>query len=503
LRPLSALFLAVVILLSCSERKRDFVRVGVDVDAGSLDPRLMRDTTAYRVVNLLYDGLIALDASSKPTPALAHRWDHPDDTTWIFHLRDDARFHNGTPVTAHDVVYTFETILDPSLGAPLRSLYTPIAEIEATDEHTVTFTLSTPYAPLLSYLELGIVPRGGEATIGSGPYRLLLWDRGAKIVLVAHDDYWGGAPSIPRIELLVVPDNTARAQAFEAGDLDLIQSPLASQDIRRLAEDPRFESFTSNAPAITYLNFNTARAPLDDPALRKALAMLVDQETILDGIYEGTDRVASSILLPSSWAFESDVRQPQHDAEAAAELLDELGWRDRDGDGFRERDGEPLAIELGTHSEDLNRVQTVEFLQNAFRKHGIDATIRISDWPSFSVRRDAGDYDIILLGWTQLVDPDRVSFDQLHTGGGLNWGQYSNRRLDALLESGRTEDDRAKRAEIYRAAAAIVAVELPYYVLSYQGYHLFTSARLRDYEADPRGMLRSLARSHLAPAPRP
>ena len=294
------------------------MRVGVDVDAGSLDPRLMRDTTAYRVVNLLYDGLVALDASLNPTPALAHHWDHPDDTTWIFYLRDDARFHDGTPVTAHDVVYTFETILDPSFGAPLRSLYAPITKIETTDEHTVIFTLSAAYAPLLTYLELGIVPRGQEAITGNGPYRLSLWDRGAKIVLVAHDDYWGGAPSIPRLELLVVPDNTARAQAFEAGDLDLIQSPLAPNDIRRLSEDPRFESFTSDAPAITYLNFNTASAPLDDPALCKALSMLVNQETILAAIYEGTDRGASSILLPSSWSFSNDVRQPPHDADAAA-----------------------------------------------------------------------------------------------------------------------------------------------------------------------------------------
>ena len=161
-----------------------------------------------------------------------------------------------------------------------------------------------------------------------------------------------------------MPDNTARAQAFEAGDLDLIQSPLAPNDIRRLSEDPRFESFTSDAPAITYLNFNTASAPLDDPELRKALSMLVNQETILAAIYEGTDRGASSILLPSSWSFSNDVRQPPHDADAAAELLDELGWRDRDGDGLRERDGEPLALELGTHSEDLNRVQTVEFCKN-------------------------------------------------------------------------------------------------------------------------------------------
>jgi peptide/nickel transport system substrate-binding protein len=472
------------------------IRVGTDVDASSLDPRLMRDTTAYRVVDLLYDGLVRLDKNLVPVPGLAASWENPEPTRWIFHLREDARFHDGRPLAAEDVVHTLETLLDPAFGAPLRSLYEPIARVDTVDEHTVEIQLEGPYAPLLSYLDVGIVPRDADGLeagpIGTGPYRLKRWDRGSKIVLEANREYWGGAPRHDTIEIVVVPDNTARAQAFESGDLDLIQSPLSPQDIRRLSADPRFQTVRESGPSITYFNFNTSRTPLDEPAVRRALAMLIDQETILSRIYEGSDDEAHSVLLPSSWAFSSEITQPTYDPEAADALLAELGFRDGDGDGIRERDGQKLELELGTHGEDVNRVQTVEFLQNQWKSHGVEVRLRITDWPSFSVRRDSSDYDVILLGWTQLVDPDKGLYDQFHSEGGLNWGRFRDPNVDALLLSGRSATDRNERASIYREVAALIAAQVPYYVLSHQGYHLFHSARLEGFEADPRGMLRGL-----------
>jgi peptide/nickel transport system substrate-binding protein len=475
------------------------VRVGADVDASSLDPRLMRDTTGYRVVDLIYDGLVRLDRDLTPVPALATSWESPEPTRWVFHLREDARFQDGSALTSGDVVHTLETLLDPDFGAPLRSLYEPIARVEATDTHTVVIHLEKPYAPLLSYLDVGIVPRGadengklGSRPVGTGPFRLKRWDRGSKIVLEANRDYWGGPPGVDEIEMVIVPDNTARAQAFEAGDLDVIQSPLSPQDIRRLSADPRFQGHFESGAAITYFNFNTARPPLDEIGVRRAISMLIDQETILTRIYEGSDQRALSVLLPSSWAFSPDVAQPGYDPEGASTLLDELGFRDLDGDGVRERGEQMLAFELGTHGEDVNRVQTVEYLQNQMKAHGVNVSLRVTDWPSFSMRRDASDYDVILLGWTQLVDPDKVLYDQFHSEGSLNWGRYRNRKLDRLLEMGRTTLDRSERSSTYREAAAILAAEVPYYILSYQGYHLFHSARVEGFEADPRGMLRGL-----------
>ena len=135
------------------------VRIGTDVDAQSLDPRLQRDTTAYRLNNLIYDGLIQLDENLTPRPDLALSWRQPDEKTWVFMMRRDARFHDGRPVTPDDVVFTFKTILDPTLNARFRSLYEPIETVEAVSDDQIRFTLKAPYAPLLSYLDLGIVPR--------------------------------------------------------------------------------------------------------------------------------------------------------------------------------------------------------------------------------------------------------------------------------------------------------------------------------------------------------
>src|SRR3989304_609709 len=112
------------------------IRVGTDVDASSLDPRLMRDTTSYRVVDLLYDGLVRLDRELTPLPALAPSWESPEPTRWVFHLREDVRFHDGSALTSEDVVHTLETLLDPGFGAPLRSLYEPITRAEVTNANT-------------------------------------------------------------------------------------------------------------------------------------------------------------------------------------------------------------------------------------------------------------------------------------------------------------------------------------------------------------------------------
>lgn len=501
-RALALLAVCAALATSCSRPASPALRIGVDVDAGTLDPRLMRDTTAYRVVNLVHDGLVRLDRTLKPRPGLAESWDKPDPKTLLFHLRGDVRFHDGTPFTAEDVVYTFETLLDESLNAPLRALYTPIQRVEALDALTVKMMLREPYAPLLSYLDVGIVSRrrtaaGAEDPVGTGPYKLARWDKGSKIVLDANPQYWEGGPEVERLELVVIPDNTARAQAFEAGDLDLIQSPLSPQDVRRLEKASRFTHAAQPGLALTYLNFNCSTPPLDDPAVRRALSMLVDQDTILNRIYEGTDERATSILLPAWTAYASDVRQPTFDPEGARSLLARLGWRDSDGDGVLDRGGKKLAIEIGTHGEDVNRVQTVEFLQNAFQRFGIETRVSITDWASFSARRDAGNYQVILLGWTQLVDPDRVLFDQLHSRGGLNWGKYRNARLDELLERGRTTLEFEKRDRLYRDAARVVAEEVPYFILSYQTYQFFHDARRAGFEPDPRGMLRGLTRARL------
>ncbi|HEY7581706.1 MAG TPA: ABC transporter substrate-binding protein [Acetobacteraceae bacterium] len=475
---------------------QDSIHLGADVDAALLDPRIMRDTTAFRVCDLLFDGLIELDAKSQPQPGLAQSWDHPDATTWIFHLRD-AKFADGTPVSADDVAYTFQTTLDPKMASRFRGWLTPIKAITATDAHTVRMELSQPYAPLLGYMELGIVPKAVAAApnadlsahpVGSGPMRLAGWKRGNSIVLEANPGYWGGAPKLKRLEIVVVGDNTARAQALEAGDLDFIQSPLSPQDVHRLMGEQKFAHVDASGQALTFLLFNTSDPTLADPEMRRALAHLIDQKTILSQIYGGIDQPANEMLLPTSLGYDASLRQPAFDPAEAGKELDALGWK-RGADGKRAKDGKKLAITLSTHSEDPNRVQTMEFLQAVFTDAGIETKVSLADFPSFFAAVRDGRTQIALLGMALNVpDPDRVLYDQMHTGGGNNWAHYGNPEVDAALEQGRRGDD---RLAAYRKAETILTRDLPLYVLSYQGYQAFYRPALH-FEPNPRGYLRSL-----------
>ncbi len=494
--------LAAGALLATSNASAQNIRLGADVDAGTLDPRVMRDTTAYRVVNLLYDGLVQLDASLQPSPNLAESWSNPEPTMWIFNLRDGVKFHDGSSLDAGDVVFTFETILDPELKARFRSLFTPIETIEAVDDLTVRITLKEPYAPLLSYLDMGIVPSdyvegGGDLSsnpVGTGQMQLASWERGSRIVLEPYGDHWSGQTPANGFEFVVVGDNTARAQAFEAGDLEIIQSPLSPQDIGRLVGDDRFQNAIMGGLGITYLNINVSDPLLADPQLRRALSMLVDQETIVGQIYEGVDQVATSILLPSSWAYDASITQPTFDPEGASSAFAAAGWTDTDGNGILDRDGQDLELTLSTHSEDPNRIQALEYIQFLMQENGVNASISISDWPAFSAGVRVGEHQIALLGWLNIVDPDRLMYAQFHSSGTLNWGGYANAEVDQLLDTGRASIDVDDRIAAYQAAAGMIADELPYFVIAYQGYQVFYSGDI-SLVPDARGMMRSAARN--------
>jgi peptide/nickel transport system substrate-binding protein len=475
--------------------------IGTDVDAGTLDPRLARDTTAARVGDLIYAGLVHITPKLEPVPDLAESWENPDPQTFIFKLRPDLKFSDGSPLTADDVVFTYTTIIDPAFNAPQRALYSPIKAVEAVDPQTVKFTLSAPYAPLLSYLDIGIVPKklveGGADIalnpVGAGPMKLASWNRGSEIVLEANENYWRDAGKVEKATVKIIGDNSARAQAFEAGDLDVIQSPLSPQDIERLKADDRFGNVITAGLGVNYLNFNTKDPLLADPKMRQAFSMLVDQQTIVNDIYHGVDQVAHSIILPSSWAYSDKISQPGFDVQGAVALFNEMGWKDSNGDGILDKDGKPLEVTLSTHSEDPNRVQTIEFMQAMFQQAGVKADAKISDWPSFSTNYvQKSQHQIALLGWLNIVDPDRLMFAQLTTGGSTNWGGYSNPEVDKLLQAGRSTLDQAGRAKFYQDAATILTKDLPYFIVSAQGYQLFYSKKLGEVQATPRGNMRGL-----------
>lgn len=480
------------------------LNIGLDVDAGTLDPRLAKDTTATRAIELIYDGLVYLDANLKPQPDLAVSWSNPDPTTWIFNLRHGVKWQDGQDFTADDVVYTFTSELDPAFKAPYAGNYATIAKVEAVDTYTVKFTLKSPYAPMLAYMDLGIVPKhigekndGSLATnpIGTGAFKFVKWDKNSKIVVAANKDYWGGAPKVDTVVLNIIPDNTNRVNALLAGDVDLIHSPVSPQDIPRLQQDANLNTTVTTGLGITYFNFNVSDPVLSDARVRQAIASLIDRQTIVNTIYQKMDSVGKSVLLPTSWAYSDAITGPAYDPNKAAELLTAAGYTKAAGKWTK--NGKPLTLTVSTHTEDPNRVQTVEFVQNALTEAGITVNVKTAEWGTFSADVYAGKYQIALMGWLNLVDPDKSMYTQFHTGGGSNWSKYSNPDVDKLLDDGRVQTDQAKRAADYQAAAKIVADDVVYDVVTYQGYVFSAKKKVQGFEINPKGSFRSIQKVEL------
>ena len=477
------------------------IKVGLDVDAGSTDPRLANETSGKRVNEMVYDGLIRLSNSLEPQPSLALEWNNPDPKTWVFQLRKDVKFHDGESFTAEDVKYTFDTILDPEFQSPVIALYDPIESVEVIDEYTVKFNLKHSYAPILSYLDIGIVPKHiaendekslSSNPIGTGPYKMAKWDKNSKIVLEENETYWNGRSNTPKITYFIIPDNSTRVASLESGDIDFIHSPLSPQDVERVKENDKFKVTETEGLGFTHLNFNHQNELLSDLKIRQAIAHLINKQVISKTIYRDMDTPALSPLIPASWSFTDDIPIFEYDLERSKKLFKEAGWEDTDGDGFYDKGGKRFEITLSTHSEDPNRIQTVEYLQNEFEKNGIKVEVLTNEWPTFSANMLEGEFDIALLGWLNLLDPDRSTYNPFHSESGVNYGKYSNEKVDKLLVAGRETLDQEERKEIYKEIAQIVTEEVAYSVLLYQGYIAMYSSKLEGFTPNASGSLYGL-----------
>ncbi len=469
------------------------LRVGLDVDAGTGDPRLAKDTSAFRLKELVFSGLVYIKPDYTPAPQLAESWENPDPKTWIFHLRKGVKFHNGQELKAEDVKYTYDTELDPKLAAPNRSFFTPIQKTEVVDDYTVKFTLDSAYGPFLSYMDFAILPKSvaekagdqfGNSPVGTGPYKFVSWKRGDTITLQAFDDYFEGRPKLDSIVLKIVPDNSARVVALESGDLDLVISPLSPQDVTRMATKSGFKVSRMPAAGYTYISLNTADPILSDVKVRQALSYLVNRTQIVNTIYKGIGQVAKGPIPPGMWAYSDDIPTYDYNPDKAKALLDDAGWKVGAG-GIRMKNGQPLKLTLRTHTEDPDRRQVIEVLQAEFSQVGIQADTNVVDFATLNNDMTAGKYQFAVIGWLNLANPDRAMFRQFTIDGAGNYGKYNNPTVDKLIKDARATLDQAKAKDLYLTATKQIIADAPYIFLQYQEYIAIYKSNLNGFVMNP------------------
>ncbi len=417
----------------------------------------------------VYDTLIDQTETLELVPGLAASWTRVDDVTWDFSIRPGVTFHDGEPLTASDVVFTFERLRDPDVMAPAAFLLWPVDEIVLVDDMTVRITTYEPFAPILArlaqtataVLSERAVTQAGEAygatvVVGTGAFRFVSNDADSEIVLERYDDWWGGDVALERIVFRTISDPTLMAVDLEAGAIDIAYG-LAPVDALRLRENAGITMVEIETPVANYIGFNAQRAPFDDRRVRQAINHAVDVDTIIEEVYQGFGARASSPISPRVFAAHPDLEPYAYDPDLALALLADAGLEA----GF--------STTMWTESNPI-RVRIVEFVAAYLDEIGIDVDIEVLDWPRYIVDTAAGEHDMFILGkFTSTADADDGLYSLFHSsafGGGGNRAFWSHDRVDELLDLGRQTADPDERRAIYYEAQEIIAAEAPWIFLN-------------------------------------
>jgi peptide/nickel transport system substrate-binding protein len=483
------LFLSIILITlaaACGSAGIDpnTVVVGIDADPTNLDPRLATDANSSRIIGLVFSGLVRQDEKGLLQPDLARAWELLNPKTYIFHLRRGVRFHDGTPLTAGDVKYTVDSILDPATASPHRSTFEKIERVETPDDYTVRFVLSEPFAPFLLAMTIGIVPRhialekGDDfalAPVGTGPFLLAKRVSGETYRLLANGDYFNGAPKLAGVVFRVIPDNTVRFLEMRKGTLNLLINGIELDYIPLVRKNPNLKLETGPGVNYSYIGFNLMDPVLKKREVRQAITHAVDRE---------------AILSPLNWAYYGDVPTYDYDPQRSRELLDRAGYPDPDGEGPEMR----FTLMFKTSQDEL-RKRIAAAIKQQLKEVGIGIEIRSYEWGTFYGDIKSGNFQIYTLSWVGVTEPD-IYYYIFHSANvpphGANRGRFISAEVDTLLSEGRKVLDLALRKEYYARVQAILARELPYVSLWHYDNVVVMGRNVHGFVLDPAGDLFSL-----------
>jgi peptide/nickel transport system substrate-binding protein len=440
-------------------------------------------TTVYEnyVTLLLYDPLVYYGENLEYVPVLAEGYEVSDDHLQItLRLRDDIYWHDGKPITAHDVKFTMDKIQDPKVAALNKAGYfNKLDRLEVVDDRTMVFHWKEPYAPsVFALTQLTPIPKhvydvpdfdknpANRKPVGSGPFKFEEWRMSQYISVVRNDSYHGEKPYLDRVIFRVIEDDAVALNALKAGEMDEMRVTQIQWERQTNDEDflSKFNKHHYYVPSYNYIGWNCRTAWFKDKRVRLAMTKLFDRESINAKIYSGFAKMISGPFYINSWAYDRSVKPHPFDPQDAKRLLQEAGWVDSSGDGIRDKDGIKFEFEMVIHAGSLTAMQFAELLQEELRKVGIAMKIRRLEGATFFEKIDEGRFDACMLAWQLDLDPD--IYDTFHSSQvppkGLNHVFYSNARVDSLLELGRITFDQDERAAIYHEVHRTMHWDQPY-----------------------------------------
>jgi peptide/nickel transport system substrate-binding protein len=445
------------------------LRVGERYASTGLDAHRNQYFMDFQNYVLMYNALTIMGPlpQVRMYPDIAKSWQVSEEgREFVFALREGVKFHHGKEMDSGDVKYSFDRVMNPKTRAPMAFQFKWVDSVKPIDKYHIQFTLKEPFAPFLTTLTIQscpIIPAGWEPTgtkpaPGTGPFMLKSFLPNETTELVRFDNYWEidektgmRLPYLDSIFVKKIVDETIRWTGLRAGDLDYIQAPPQNIVVEELKNPtPGIVTVAPQPVGCIWIYFNVSKPPYDNKKVRQAIAYAIDKKELIKAAYWGLGEYTNNQPFLNRSRMYVPVEDREYNPEKAKQLLAEAGYPN----GFK---AEFLEFSNTTYLDGANVVV------GQLKKVGIDATLKVLDRAPYHEKMKKGEYSISLRGDSERLDPDVAYYMRLHSSeiGKNNWSQYSNKKLDDLLEKGRTTWEWSERVPIYQEVVKIIREDLP------------------------------------------
>jgi len=476
-----------------------------------LIPNVLSDGPSFEVGSLIYNGLVKYDKDLNLVGELAQSWQYSRDCLDLtFKLRPNVRWHDNQPFTAADVIFTYETMINPKTPTAYGGDFKAVESVVAPDPYTVHVRYKHPSAKALQSWSIWMLPkhllesyaREGKLReapqnranpVGTGPYRFSEWKPGEKVVLVANSDYFEGRPYISRVVYRIIPSSATTFLELKAKGVD--GAKLTALQFKRQTEYPAFRKaytkYQYAANVYVYLGLNLRDPRFADRRVRQAFAHAINKRELIDGVRLGLAREATGPYKPGTWQYNPNVRTYPYDLAQARALLADAGWTEKDPDGVLLKNGQPFKFELLTAQGSDEGRKVAEIIQASLKDLGVNVEIRVIEWAAllkeYIKKRN---FEAMILAWGITPDPDQ--FDIWHSSktspDELNRIGYANPEVDGLLEKGRSTCVEAERKQYYDRLQVVLAEDQPIVFLYFRDGLPVVSSRVRGIVPAPIGI---------------
>jgi peptide/nickel transport system substrate-binding protein len=507
-----SLFLLVVMLFvsGCSSstttndsQEENILKIDLVAEPVSTDPQQVTDINSMRILQNMYDRLVGWDDEGfNMIPKLAESWNESEDgLEYTFYLREGVTFHDGTPVNADAIKFTFDRMLDENHPyfetGPFpfaQFYYGQIDSVNVIDEYTVVFNLKARYAPFLKNLTAvtaSIVSPSAVKQyekdfsingVGSGPFALKSWNRGTELTLEANENYWDGRALLDQVIYHPIAEDLVRVTRLNTGQTDLIVD-VDPDSIAGLESDINFNVIQQIGPHVWWVGLNTNKAPFDNVKVRQAVNFAVDNEAIVNDILKGTGVVSNQPLAPVLPGHNDNLESYAYNPQKAKELLEEAGYPDGFTINF-------LVPASGSGMQSPIPMATA--VQGYLDEVGITVSINRMEWGTFlgEINQGARDvHDMWALSWmTGTGDSDLPLYNLLHTEThppGFNSGYYSNPKVDELIKKAQSTTNEEERVKLYKEASKYINEDAPWIFIDHAKQTAAHANHVKNFNLHP------------------